>query len=159
MLDTPRYLIMTDVPDGYYWNNLNREIYIKNNPAMAALRGEWLTTLRFDYIPNIKQEDLDRTYITRYFCRRANLNDGEIVEISRQTMNKLKKYSIFKFVEVPWKIKGQLDDIPGPNNINTPTRLFTGVITSNTEMVNMKNKEMPGLKNKLSNPLQYYQGI
>lgn len=128
-----------------------------DNFSKTRKRKKVYTELRFDYTPNIQRKDIDTGYIVRYFARRTNLNSGEIVEISKKQATKLKKYPIFKVIEVKWKISGRLDDEEGPRHVNSPTRLYTGVITSNRLAVEDAEEELPGIKNKLKNYAEFHQ--
>lgn len=148
---------MDDIYNSYHKIE-DRELYASRNTSSAIFRGNWLQTLRFDYIPVIKREDIDKGYIIRYFTRRANLVAGEITEISVQDKWKLQKIGMFRFVDIPWKISGMLEDIAGEGSVHSPIRKYTGVLTANKENVMLAESNMPGIKLKLTDYRQYYQG-
>lgn len=109
-----------------------------------------------EYYPIITKEDIDRKRITRYFVRQANHKDGMIVEIDKQQYDGLKNHPMYQVIEMPWRIAGPLDDVPGPPMANTPTRLYTGVITANKMALAQAEKEMPGMQYKILNPTQFW---
>ncbi len=106
-----------------------------------------------EHIPIITQTDLDNGYVMRYFTRQSNHTTGEIYEISKQTFDRFRTNSLFQTLELKWKIVGALDDI-----IRNDIRIYTGVLSAN--MITLANAEavLPGLKQKLSNLVQYYKG-
>jgi|SRR6185312_1505246 len=110
-----------------------------------------------DFTPTITKDDIDKQFIYRYFCKQVNQPLGEIVEIDSNTYSKLTMNNMYKAIQIIWRIAGPLDDIPGPPNINTPTRLYTGVITANTLTIQQAEKDLPGMKYKVINFTQFYQ--
>lgn len=110
-----------------------------------------------DYYPEITEDDVDKGYVTRYFIRQSNHRTGEIIEIDSGTYRKFKTNPLYKTIELEWKITGKLDDVFGPMDKNSPTRLITGVLTANRLAVEEADKDMPGLKNKLLNYAQFWQ--
>lgn len=109
-----------------------------------------------EYTPVITQDDIDKTYITRYFVRQSNFKKGEIVEISENDSITLRGNTMWTVVSLLWRIAGPLDDIPGPEHINSPTLLYTGVLTANTKALAAADAVMPEMVNKLPNNAQYY---
>ena len=110
-----------------------------------------------DHIPYITKAALDKGVLIRYFARQTNHTSGEITEITEQQYNKLRSNPLYKTLALKWKISGQLDDVAGPPSINTPTRLYTGVMTANQMAVVAGNEVLPGLVDKLTNLQQFYQ--
>ena len=121
-------------------------------------RSEIYTALSLDKLPTISRQDLDNGVVTRYFVRKTNLEDGEILEVSKPMSLKLQQNSLYRIVEVLWRIRGRQDDVPAPRRLDMPVRLYTGVVTSNRRAVEEASKEMPGLQHKLTDYLQFYQG-
>jgi hypothetical protein len=109
-----------------------------------------------EYTPRVTQEDIDKQYIIRYFTRQVNVRIGEITEINKDVYNDLQKNSLWQTVMVTWRIAGALDDVYGVPDVNTPVRLFTGVLTANGNSTIAADLEMPGLKDKLNDPSQFY---
>lgn len=134
----------------------NLELYAKLTSAPKYLRGDAETSLRFDYTPQITQNDIDKGSINRYFARQANHVNGEIVEINKTQYDLIKDIPLYQTIVVPWRISGRLDDIKSSAVQNAPIRLYTGVLTSNRLAVDAADQEMNGMKLKLTNPSQFY---
>lgn len=131
----------------------DREFYAQQyNPPLSLASVPIIN----EYYPTISDEDINKGFITRYFSRQANHSQGEILEIDQKTYNRLKNNKLFKVISLEWKIKGPLDDVNGPPNLNSPTRLYTGVNTANRLITEQNNIEMPGLKYKLTNFSQFW---
>lgn len=109
-----------------------------------------------EYYPNITERDIDNGSIIRYFVRQANHSKGDITEIDQKTYVRLKNNRLFKVITLSWKITGPLDDVAGPNKVNSPVRLLTGVNTANRLAIEDADKEMLGLKYKLTNYSQFW---
>ena len=62
--------------------NNEAEFYSSLVSVPEYLAGKNKTILKFDYRPQLTNEDLDRGRIIRYFARRSNVKEGEIIEIS-----------------------------------------------------------------------------
>lgn len=117
------------------------------------LRGHNSTILRFDFVPIISKQDIDNGSIIRYFARQSNVGHGEIIEIDKSKYDLLKTLPLYLAISIPWKISGSLDDI-----LSGPIRIFTGVLTANQLAVQDAENLMPGIKLKLINFQQFYQG-
>lgn len=113
-------------------------------------------TLLVDYTPQVMQEDLDRGYMIRYFARQTNHPDGFITEVIQADYMSLKLNHFYLVVSLQWRITGSLDDVPGPQSVNTPTRLFTGILTANRLAIVEAEKTLPGLSLRLRNLSSYY---
>ena len=105
-------------------------------------------------IPKPTQADYDFGMITRYFVKQANQKDGEIVEVSKDTFNNANSNAFYIAIQIPWKISGTNTDVYDDHGI----RLYTGVATANILSTNLAEKTMSGIKNKLTNPLQFWKG-
>lgn len=122
----------------------------------AYLEGDPQTLLKFDYMPIIKESDIDKRFIYRYFARQSNLENGEIIEINESKYNDIKNVPLYVSVRIPWRISGRVEDVAGSEQ-GQPTRLYTGVETANKEAIVDGNRKLPGLDRKLVDPLQFYQ--
>lgn len=109
-----------------------------------------------EHYPSVSKIDIENGYITRYFMRQANHQQGDITEIDVRDYNRLKSNPLFKILSLQWKITGPLDDIIGPSYINSPVRIQTGVETANKMMVENLDVDLPGLKYKLMNYIQFW---
>jgi hypothetical protein len=110
------------------------------------------------FFPEVTDDDKKRGYIVRYFTRQTNHRTGEITEIDEKTATKLKANSLYKVVSLEWKISGKLDDIAGPRIGNSPTRLYTGVLTANRVSLEDADKEMPGMRHLIFDLTQFWLG-
>ena len=129
--------------------------YSKLNSVPGYLKGQDDTLFRFDHVPTITREDIDRGYIERYFATRSNVVGGEIVEISKQKYQTLQSAPIYTTAKIRWRISGALDSIASEGSV----RLYVGVIDANTEAAKDGDRQIPGMKYKLPDPLEFYQGL
>lgn len=131
------------------------QIYQLNSPQSK------LTNLDapFAVIPSPSTSDIGLGQITRYFIRQVNQSmDGEITEVDSKQFSKLAHSSLYQGVQLVWRIAGSNVDILPLTTDTSITRLYTGVQTANTNITIFYDKQMPGLKDVLNNPLQFYQG-
>jgi hypothetical protein len=111
-----------------------------------------------EHFPVIQKEDIDKGYMIRYFAGQANHGQPDIVEIDQQTFERLQSNAMFKVISLEWRISGALDDVPGPQHINSPTRVYTGVITANTFALKQADQSLPGMIYRITNPTQFWIG-
>jgi hypothetical protein len=112
-----------------------------------------------DYVPLINKKDIDNGEIIRYFARPVHQSSpSEIVEIDKPTFQSLSNNKLYNVVSLRWLIRGKVADIPGLTNINTPTRLYTGVRTANRLFIETADEKMPGLKTIITDYLKFWQG-
>jgi hypothetical protein len=112
-----------------------------------------------DYVPVINKKDRDNGEIVRYFTRPVHQSSpSEIVEIDKSTFQRLSNNKLYNVVSLRWLIRGKVTDVPGLTNINTPTRLYTGVHTANRLFVEAADEKMPGLKTIIIDYLKFWQG-
>jgi hypothetical protein len=134
--------------------------YNNSKSNIIKNRGKVLSAMGLDHEPKIRRLDLDRGWIKRYFTRKKNVSRGEIIEISHPQSLKLSHIPMFQIIEVEWRIRGRLEDTLPPEDLaDKPIRLHTGLVTANRITVEEADVKMPGIKNKLKDPLQYYQGL
>jgi len=118
-----------------------------------------LSTARFEeFYPVPSEADIDNGVFTRYFIRQANHKAGYITEIDQSTYSEFRSNKMYKVIELPWRIKGKLDDEFGPRDGNTPIRTYTGVKTANALSLKEAEKEMPGITRQLGNLIQFWIG-
>ena len=104
-------------------------------------------------IPNL--DDYENGKFTRYFLRRRNYSTYEdIIEVDKPQWNLWKKPNkginekMYRGLELSWKLTGPLHDVL--NTFNTEY----GVADTNQRLVFLKDYEMPGLKNFLTNYIE-----
>jgi len=134
------------------------KLYNKLIAAPEYLKGDSKTLLRFDYRPIITKPDVDKGSINRYFAKQSNLSDGEIIEISETHYNDLVNVPLYDTATITWRIKGRVEDVKNPNS-GGPTLLYMGVLTSNTLAIKDGDRQIPGLRLKLIDPLEFFQEI
>jgi hypothetical protein len=118
-----------------------------------------------------EEKDYKKGYIDRHFAKKINDKNGVIKEINlknKKLVNQLKQSKIlYKMIEVRWKLTGPINDVNINKTYNPyaePTQdeygqdnsgIVYGVEDTNRRTVALKNKEMPGLKGKLINHIQF----
>jgi len=127
-------------------------MYASLKKSSNFLAGKPGYVLNVDYIPTIQQSDLDNGIIPRYFGRKSNEVDGEIIELNESLHGKLSNSPLYQLVKLSWRISGKLEDI----YVGT-TRTYTGVVSANILSTLEAEKQLPGIMGKISDPLQYYQ--
>lgn len=132
----------------FYYYGLNNSLPRSFDPNETTVKA---------YYPVPTKREYEEGRMMRYFVRQANHSVGEITEVAKTTYDRLRTNPFFKTVAVIWRISGDLDDVPGPRNVNTPTRLYTGVITANRLALELANEEMPGMINQITNLTQFYK--
>ena len=100
-------------------------------------------------------EDYETGKIVRYFLRRRNLASYEdIIEIDKPQWKLWRRQGsginekLYQGLELSWKLTGPLHDIP--DTFNTQY----GVADTNQRLVFLKDREMPGLKNYLTDYIE-----
>ncbi len=99
----------------------------------------------------ISAVDVKKTWITRYFVQRQT--DYAIIEINLDQINDLNSSlidpNLYKSIKLNWFIAGPLQD----SGTNIITR---GVLTKNKMAVNVAEKTIPSIRNRLSNLSEFY---
>jgi hypothetical protein len=102
------------------------------------------------------ESDFEAGKIIRYFLRRRNTSTYEdITEINKDQYKLWKQSSggidrtLYNAIELEWKLTGPLNDIREGINITY------GVSDTNKRMVELKDIEFPGLKNFLTDYIEY----
>ena len=108
------------------------------------------------FIPQPKGKDYQRGQIERYFTKKRNETPSRILEINQSTYNDIitqsgeYNYALWQVVKIFWKISGPLNDTRNPNGVVT-----AGIVDTNERLVNFTNKEFRGIKEYLSNLIQF----
>jgi hypothetical protein len=110
------------------------------------------------YTPQITKRDRSLGEINRYFARfTTHTSPADITEVSKVTYTSLKKNPLYQTVQIRWKISGKLDDEFGLPNINTPVRLYTGVVTANTISTQLANEKLLGLTSYITDYKRFWE--
>lgn len=90
---------------------------------------------------NVSDKDKKRGWVERFFVRQVNNEDARIIEVNRPQYTELKLNHFYTSISIRWKITGKKED----------------VIKTNAGISVKRDKEFPGLDNKLRKDfLKYY---
>ena len=110
------------------------------------------------YTPQITTRDRANGEIVRYFARfTTHTSSADITEVSKTTYTTLKKNPLYRTVKIRWKIAGKLEDEFGLPDINTPVRLYTGVLTANRLSVELADETMKGIKEYITDYKRFWE--
>ena len=108
------------------------------------------------YFPIITGTDYKRGQIIRYFAKKRNENPPQIREITKDAFSDLNSsagqynYALWTVTSVFWKISGPLRDSLNKNGVKT-----SGIIDTNKRLVENANKDFKGIRQYLSNLIQF----
>ena len=136
-----RYINQILQPNSLIYNTLIKKRLPEVFPTQALV------------IPDL--DDYENGKFTRYFLRRRNYSTYEdIIEIDKPQWKLWRRQGsginekLYQGLELSWKLTGPLHDIP--NTFNTEY----GVADTNQRLVFLKDREMPGLKNYLTDYIE-----
>lgn len=143
-------------PAGRYWRLIvfeSTDTWVAKYLNNARLPKSFNEAYVESFYPKINKTDIDNGYIVRYFVKQVNhISVVDILEIDQQTYDRLSQNSMYQAIKIHWKISGSVDDTTF-SGVSVP-----GVKNGNIRATQEADKEMPGLKYKLLNPLQFYKG-
>jgi hypothetical protein len=114
-----------------------RDIYNSLTGTSVNLRGSDIE----EHFPTVTASDRERGTITRYFTRQVNHRSGYISEISATTYGQLKSNRLYKIAELTWRVSGDQ----------------TAALTANQRVVDLVEIELPGIRSRLVNFLQFWK--
>lgn len=129
----------------YYKSTANN----KFNPALRPI----------PIVPIVTEAEKQIGVMFRYFTRASNSIDSEIYEISKQQYENFKNDNRFITLEIPWVIRGNLNDEVALRENGDKVMIRRGVKSANTSTITSAEKKIPFLSSLLNNPLQFYVGI
>ena len=88
----------------------------------------------------ITKKDKKKGWIDRYFVRQVNNMNGTIIEVDKAQYNELKTNPFYSNISFRWKITGKIKD----------------VIVTNSNIIHKRDKEFPGIEDKLRRDLLKY---
>ena len=123
------------------------KIYRKNKPDIKT---------KFDsperYFPEITTADIQKKFINRYFLYK--INSQQTTEISLSAYNKWYSQkldnNIYVTIKIIWYIAGSAENTVN-GNVTT-----LGVIQRNQSTINRINRQYPGFRDTVNNPLELY---
>jgi len=128
--------------------------YQKLNPTNQELYKYGKDPIAF--IPQPTGDDYKRGSIQRYFARKRNETPTRILEIDSNAYNDLfiqggeYNYAMWDVIKVFWKISGPLTDTRDRSGI-----VIAGIADTNKRLVDHTDKEFKGIKQYLSNLIQF----
>lgn len=146
--------VSRDEPSNQVPNTPNNLEYSRLNPKNQELFEYGKNPTAF--IPQPKGEDYRRGQIERYFAKKRNETPSRILEVNQSTYRDIVtqsgeyNYALWQVVKVFWKITGPLRDTRNPNGT-----IVAGIVDTNERLVNFTNKEFRGIKQYLSNLIQF----
>ena len=108
------------------------ENYKKLNPPAFNIK------YGVEFFPKPSDKDYKKKSIVRYFIKK--INDNNIIEVSYENWENI-SFIIYERMSLEWMINGPRDEVE----------------YSNVKFMKQSEKLMPGIKNKLINPLQFYK--
>jgi hypothetical protein len=105
------------------------------------------------YVPSPKDTDYTKGYIKRYFAQKANDKFSPVIEISSETSSRLTSNSLYRTVNLRWRIRGPLKMMFKDDGSISDK----GVEESNRKSIELVSKKMPALKLYLVHLLQFYK--
>ena len=144
----------TDDPNNYIVPTQENINYASLQPANQELYSSSGDPL--PYFPIITGKDYQRGQIIRYFAKKRNIEPPQIREITKDAFIDLNatsgkfNYALWTVTSVFWKISGPLRDSLNKNGVKT-----SGIIDTNRRLVENANKDFRGIRQYLSNLIQF----
>lgn len=101
--------------------------------------------------PKVTQTDVTRGYVVRYFVQ--NVSTRTIVEVDRSQYETYRNDPYYVCVELQWFIGG-----PDVSHTLTNGVSVMGTEEKNQAVITFYDRKMPGLRNVLRNPLEFFSG-
>jgi hypothetical protein len=102
--------------------------------------------------PKVTQDDIVNGYVTRYFVR--NTSTRVVTEIDKTQYQSFRKNPLYQTLTLQWEILGYANNSTGKDG-----RAIYGTRHKNLVTIDFYDKQMPGLKRILRNPLEYFFGV
>jgi hypothetical protein len=102
--------------------------------------------------PKLTVNDVSLGYISRYFIKHISM--PKIIEIDKRQYDVFKFDSLYETLELKWMINGFAN-----NTVAKDGKTIYGVKHQNEVTLNFVEQKIPGIKNFLRNPLEYFQGV
>lgn len=102
--------------------------------------------------PKVSNEDITNGYVLRYFVR--NTSSGVITEIDKKQYEAFRGNPQYKTLVLTWEIAGFANNWQGSDG-----KTLYGTRHKNLATIDFYDRQLPGLKRILRNPLEYFFGI
>lgn len=153
-----KYTVTNEVYTEGTWNeSKSKPLYVLvQEPESVTIYNTIRPSIKNQYdtaIPvqiTITPQDISLGYIIRYFLKKVN--ESVYIEISKAQFNSYQSNldtNMYQSASCKWYISGPKETVLTP--IFKP-----GVIELNTNSIMQLQKTLPGISEKLNNPLQYY---
>jgi hypothetical protein len=109
-------------------------------------------TVPTPYFPNPEKQDYTRGLIIRAFAKRISDANSGIIEIDEGQLFTLKQNIFYKTTVIEWKITGVKYNITEAGNVEVG-----GAYEHNDTQRITADNIIPGMIDKLSDPLQFYR--
>jgi len=133
-----------DIYDTYYFTLNKKRIFNYKEPV--------------PYIPIPDDNDYKTTFIVRYFVKRRNSSNSNIIEINQKQYDTIPQpfqgidYVLYYGIQLDWKIFGCLND---KYDSLGKTIIQYGIYDTNKRTLQLKEREMSGISRYLSNLIQF----
>jgi len=115
-----------------------------------------MPVLASPFVPRPTPADYKFGEIHRYFAQQTNQPNGEIIEIAKNTHDSLSTKSLFRVVDIRWRISGPAYNTTDPK---TGELSVLGVVSANQAAIRQAAKIMPAITRRLTNTVQLWQGF
>lgn len=102
--------------------------------------------------PEPTNGDYEREWFERFFLRRRGTS--QIIEVKEGTHDRLRTSRLFIRFSLKWRISGPRNDVFNDAGI----RIRAGVEDTNIRTLDRVAENQRGIKDKLSDPLQFWDG-
>jgi len=133
----------------------NREKFLTDRyKILSSQDSEEFLFLKFPsiHIPKIDSKDFENGFISRFFLKKVN--DKPILEINNNQYDLFFSSAFYKKVSVNWKITGPRNNIIKDGRVE-----IEGVEDHNLKEIQTAELTLQGMKQKLTNPLQFWRGF
>ena len=127
--------------DGLPKSKVDLDTYLQRNNMPTPLTNR----------PKITKNDISNGYVTRYFAK--FISNKKVIEIDKKQYEKFQGDAYYQTLQFKWIITGNDLDTVGPSGES-----IRGTKYQNTAITNFYDKKMPGLKNILLDPLEFFRG-
>ena len=101
--------------------------------------------------PKVTKEDIANGYVTRYFAK--FISGNKVIEIDEKQFEKFQGDTYHKTLQLKWIIGGNDLDV-----VSSDGQVIYGTKHQNTAIANFYDKKMPGVKQLLRDPLEFFVG-
>jgi len=130
-----------------------RENFLKERYQILS-NSEEISFLFFPtiHIPKIEKNDFENGFILRFFLKKVN--DKFITEIDNNQYDLFSTSPFYKTTSINWKITGPRNNIIKDGRVE-----IEGVEDHNLKEIQTAELTLQGMKQKLTNPLQFWRGF